>query len=103
MPNIISYICQNLEKSYANKGIFFRYRARKATTSKANVVMKELLWVVRAEFASAKEVGRTKMQVKKLQKDLQLKQQISQKDLLEEGSHYNFPKMHILIHYCDQI
>ena len=103
MPNAISYMCQNLEKFHANKQIFLRYRAGKATTLKANIAIKELSVVARVELASAKEAGATKTQVKKLQKDLQLEQQISWKDLLEEGSHYNFPKMHILIHYCDQI
>ena len=57
----------------------------------------------RQELAAAKGSGAIRTQVEKLIKDLQFKQQITRNELLEEGSHYNFPKMHIMIHYCDQI
>ena len=54
-------------------------------------------------MAAAKGSGATRTQVEKLTKDLRFEQQIARNELLEEGSRYNFPKMHMMIYYYNQI
>ena len=50
-----------------------------------------------------RETGASRTQREKLKSDLRLEKELLRVEILEEGAHWNFPKMHMLAHFADQI
>ena len=102
-PQTIGYMRTYLTKFHETKGVFLKYRAGKVQSQKAKLAVKEHSSASRQEISAARTKGTSKTQLNKLSKDLRLEHELLKKDILEEGSHWNFPKMHMLTHYAEQI
>ena len=92
-----------LAKFHERKNVFLKYRAGKVQSQQAKVATSEFLSANRREMSAAKEAGKSKTQLDKLSKDCRLELDLLKSDIFEEGSHWNFPKMHMLSHYVEQI
>ena len=102
-PETIGYMQTYLAKFHESKNVFLKYRAGKVQSQKVKVATSEFLSANRREMSAAKEAGKSKTQLDKLLKDCRLELDLLKSDILEEGSHWNFPKMHMLSHYAEQI
>jgi hypothetical protein len=95
----VSYLQQYLREFHENKAVFLRFRADKKTKKAAAEAHKTLL----------KQQGRVSVQDLttsekiKLQKENTMERQGLVEEILTEGAHYNFPKIHLISHYAEQI
>ena len=102
-PETIAYMETYLANFHESKYVFLKYRAGKVQSQKARAAVSEQLSANRREMSAAKEAGKSKTQLDKLSKDCRLELELLKSDILEDGSHWNFPKMHMLCHYGEQI
>ena len=92
-----------LERFHKYKSGFLKYRAGKKVTTKMKEALKNKSSAGKEEISAEKRLGVTKAQQAQLAKKLRKEQEILQNDILEEGAHFNFPKMHIIMHFGSQI
>ena len=87
-----------LEDFHKYKKVFLRFRATKAIKHVAKEVAREFRLEQRLNASD-------KALVRKCQKQtqVQLESEDVVNDILTEGAHYNFPKMHLVSHFADQI
>ena len=85
------------------KDIFLRFRASKASKSKADIVSKELTAQNTKRNNEEKQKGCTATQrLCTLAADREERTFLVNEALVKD-SHFNFPKMHSIIHWADQI
>ena len=103
IDSTIGYIRQYLEHFNATKDIFLTYRAGKVAKAKADIVSKELTAQNNIRNFEANANGRTEAQ--KARDAVEDKQELTflVNQALVEGSHFNFPKVHLMMHCADQI
>ena len=88
-----------LEDFRNNKTVFLRFQATKAIKSAVRVATRDLR---NQQRLITSEAGTSSKRKKLTQEFLVEKEQLEQ-DLLTEGAHYNFPKMHLISHFPDII
>ena len=84
---------------HKNENVFLRFRATKAIKNADKEAAKELKSTDRLLVSGTMSTTKRR----KLNQDFKLDQEELEHVLLTEGSHYNFPKMHLLSHFTDQI
>ncbi|KAF8427654.1 hypothetical protein BGX38DRAFT_1278673 [Terfezia claveryi] len=102
-PGTIQLMKDYLEDIHKYKELFLRFRASKSSKAAATLASKDL----RAEhlrlLASDESHPATQTKRRKLQHELQEEAEELVHDMLTSGAHYNFPKMHLISHFADQI
>ncbi|KAF8442596.1 hypothetical protein BGX38DRAFT_1144070 [Terfezia claveryi] len=92
-----------LEDFHKYKEVFLRFRATKSSRAAATMASKDL----RAEYhrlLASDELGpATPTKRRKLQEEQAQENKELVNDTLTSGAHYNFPKMHLISHFVDQI
>jgi len=92
-----------LQQFHKTKDVFLRYRAVKVGKPKADIVSKGLNAQTMARRLEAKPNGRTAAQkARALAQDREERAYLVNQALVED-SHFNFPKIHLLMHWSDQI
>ena len=97
----INYMSNYLRQFHEYKDIFLRYRVKKRTRDRADEVSKELT----AEFASHKtsDTPLTAAQRACIAEDEKEECSYCIHETLEKDFDFKFPKMHMLLHYTEQI
>ena len=95
----VSYMQKYLGEFHETKGIFLCYRAGKGAKRAAAEAHKVLL----REQTETSVKGLTALEKAKLHQEDALECQNLVDEILREGAHYNFPKMHLISHYAEQI
>lgn len=97
----VGYMTTYLRRFHRCKDVFLRYRAGKKARNRADAISKELT----EEFASRKasEIPLTGVKRARVLQDEQEERAYRIAEALEDDSDFNFPKMHMLLHYVDQI
>jgi len=92
-----------LEDFHKHKEVFLRFRATKSVKNAAKQASKGLREEHQRLLASDYLHQQTPAKGQKLQQDLRLENEELVHDFLTTGAHYNFPKMHLISHFADQI
>src|SRR5258706_5242904 len=97
-PGSIQSMKDYLEDFHKYKEVFLRFRATKAVKHAAKEAAREFRSEQRLN-ASDEAPARKRQK----QTQVQLESEDVVNDILTEGAHYNFPKMHLVSHFADQI
>ena len=92
-----------LQEFHRTKDVFVRYRATKATKGRADVVSKELTEQNKSRKVEPNANGRTAAQKVRAGVEYREERAYLVNQVLVEDSHFNFPKIHLIIHWADQI
>ena len=98
-PGSIQSMIDYLEDFHKNKTVFLRFRATKAIKSAVRVATRDL----RSQQRLITSEAGTSSKRKKLTQEFLVEKEELEQDLLTEGAHYNFPKMHLISHFPDII
>jgi len=99
----IGYMEEYLQQFYKTKDVFLRYQAGKVAKAKTDMVSKGLNTQTTACRLEEKTNGHTAAQkARKLAEDREKRAYLVNQALVED-SHFNFPKIHFLMHWSDQI
>jgi len=99
----IGYMRQYLQEFHPTKDVFLRYRATKATKGRADLVSKELTERNKSRNVEANANGRTAAQKAHAAVEDRVERAYLVNQVLVEDSHFNFPKIHLIMHWADQI
>jgi hypothetical protein len=88
-----------LQRFHAMKDVFLRYRAAKGVSAAAKACRTELNQERDEELAACRP-GAAK---RRLRAEWQLYIDSEVREVLEEGSHFNFPKIHLMYHFPYQV
>ncbi|KAF8416223.1 hypothetical protein EV426DRAFT_578816 [Tirmania nivea] len=99
----IEYIREYLQKFYETKNIFLRYQAGKASKAKADMVSKELTAQNNARNIETNLNRRTAAQKARATAEDREERAYLVNQALVEDSHFNFPKVHLMMHWANQI
>ncbi|KAF8440641.1 hypothetical protein BGX38DRAFT_1205503 [Terfezia claveryi] len=97
----ISYLEKYLCVFHETKDVFLRFRAGKVAKRAAAEAHKDLLQEQKQAEASVKHL--TVLEKVKLQQGNTFERRELVDEILKEGSHYNFPKIHLISYYAEQI
>lgn len=97
----MDYIRTYLQQLHETKDVFLRYGAGKQARKKAEDVWKKYTEGSKRHREAVK--GLTTAQRARLAEDQQVERGCRIDQVLKEDSHLNFPKLHPLSHYADQI
>ena len=92
-----------LEQFHDTKDVFLRFRASKAFKGKADIVSRELTAQNRERNEQEKQNERTAAQKARTLAADKHERACLVNEALVEDSHFNFPKIHLLSHWADQI
>jgi len=99
----IGYMEKYLQQFHKTKDVFLRYWAGKVAKAKADIVSKELNTETTARRREEKANGYTgSPKAHALAEDREERACLMNQALVED-SHFNFPKIHLLMHWSDQI
>jgi len=96
---IVSYLQQYLREFHETKDVFLRFGAGKKAKKAAAEAHKNIL----KEQSQASVADLTTSAKLKMRQENRLERQEVVDEVLREGSHYNFPKIHLISHYAKQI
>jgi hypothetical protein len=96
----IGYMQEYLRGFHETKDIFLRFRAGKKTKGAAAEAHKNLL---REQTLQVSEQNLTTSAKAKARQDNTFERQELVDEILRDGSHFNFPKIHLISHYAEQI
>ena len=88
-----------LQDFHKNKEVFLRFRAGKAVKSQAKVATQQL----RSKNSLEASGAYTTSKRLKLNEELRLERSELENEVLSEGASFNFPKMHLISHFTEQI
>ena len=94
----ISYLQEYLWVFHETKDVFLRYRASKKTKTLATAAHKSLL---EEQILRAAEQVLTTSERARLRQENACERRELIDNILKEGGHYNFPKMHLISHYTE--
>ena len=86
-----------------NKNIFLRYRTGKSAKARADALSKELTEANKSRNEQANINGRTAMQKTHAAAEDREERVYLINQVLVEDLHFNFPKIHLIMHWADQI
>jgi len=95
----VSYLQQYLWEFYETKDVFLRFRAGKKAKKAAAEAHKNIL----KEQSQASIADLTTSAKLKMRQENRLERQEVLGEVLREGAHYNFTKIHLISHYAEQI
>src|SRR5258706_2335323 len=98
-PGSIQSMKDYLRDFHHHKSIFLRFRVGKVIRNTAAAAVKHFT----SENASIASASMSSTQRKKHANDTREEREELLNEILTEGAHYNFPKMHLLSHYAEQI
>ena len=81
------------------KEVFLRFRATKAAKNVAREASRDLRSEQRLTASDEGNPGKRR----KLEQEFRVETEEMVNDMLTEGAHFNFPKMHLISHFTDQI
>jgi len=96
----IEYTVRQLERFHAEKEVFLRFRAGKKAKGLARMEKANLASEQRRQ--SALDLI-TSAQIRKLREADREEREALEEEILTGNSHFNFPKIHMLSHYTEQI
>ena len=96
----VSYLQDYLRVFHETKDVFLRFRADKKTKRAAAEAHKSLL---KDQTNQGLDKGLTTSEKTKMRQENAFERQELVDEILREGAHYNFPKIHIISHYAEQI
>ena len=99
----IRYMREYLQRFHDTKDVFLRFRASKASKSKADIISKELTARNRERNEKEGHNRRTTGQKARVLAADKEERAILVDEALVEDSHFNFPKIHLMSHWADQI
>jgi len=99
----IGYMKEYLQQFHKTKDVFLRYRASKVAKAKADMVSKKLNAETTARRREEKANGRTASQKAHVLAEDREECVYLVNQALVEDSHFNFPKIHLLMHWSNQI
>jgi len=102
-PRTIQSMKDYLEDFHKHKEVCLRFRATKSVKNAAKQASKGLREEHQRLLASDDLRQQTPAKRQKLQQELRLETEELVHDFLTTGAHYNFPKMHLISHFADQI
>jgi len=85
------------------KDVFLRFQASKAMKAAAKEASRDLCEEHSQLLTSDKPQGKILSKCRKLTQELRLETEELVYDFLTTGANYNFPKMHLISHFTDQI
>jgi len=97
----VKYMRTYLQKFHESKDVFLRYRAGKKARRQAEDISKQFTEEIDPRRVT--DIGLSATQCACLVEDDQEERAYRISQVLEEDSHFNFPKLHLLSHYPDQI
>jgi len=97
----VKYMRTYLRKFHESKDVFLRYRASKKARRRAEDISKQFTKEI--DRRRVTDMGLSAAQRVRLVKDDQEERAYRISQALEEDSHFNFPKLHLLSYYADQI
>ncbi|KAF8430317.1 hypothetical protein EV426DRAFT_13691 [Tirmania nivea] len=95
----VSYLRQYLREFHETKNVFLRFRAGKKAKKAATEAHKNLV----REQSQASVADLTASERVKARQENALERQELVNEMLKEGAHYNFTKIHLISHYAEQI
>jgi len=99
----IGYMREYLQEFHRTKDVFLRYQATKATKGRVDVVSKELTEWNKSRNVEANPNGHTAAQKPRTAAEDRDERAYLVNQVLEEDSYFNFPKIHLIMHWADQI
>jgi len=97
----VSYMQRSLHVFHETKDVFQRFRAGKKAKRAAAEAHKSLLQEQTEVLASAQHL--TAVEKGKVRQGNTLERRELADEILREGAHYNFPKIHLISHYAELI
>ena len=91
------------QRFHHTKDVFLRFQASKASKGKADIVTRELTAQNRERDEQEKQNERTAAQKARTLAADKHERACLVNEALVEDSHFNFPKIHLLSHWADQI
>ena len=86
-----------LQDFHINKEVFLCFRVGKAVKSQAKVATQQL----RSKHSLEASGAHTTSKRQKLNEELRLERSELENEVLSEGAHFNFPKMHLISHFTE--
>jgi len=99
----IGYMREYLQEFHRTKDVFLRHWATKATKGRADVVSKELTEQNKSRNVEGNANGRTAAQKARAAAEDRDERAYLVNQVLVEDSHFNFPKIHLIMYWADQI
>ena len=99
----VQYMPHYLQRFHDTKDVFLRFQASKASKCKADIVTRELTAQNRERDEQEKQNERTGAQKARTLAADKHERACLVNEALVEDSHFNFPKIHLLSHWADQI
>jgi len=88
---------------HEHKDVFLRFRASKSTKTAAKEATRGLREEYQRLLSSDSPLHQSTAKRRKLVEELRLETEEMVDDMLTTGAHYNFPKMHLISHFAEQI
>ena len=95
----IQFMFDYLQDFHKHKEVFLHFRAGKQVKSSVREATRDL----QSQHRSVASDVASSHKRRKLEQELQLEREERQHDLLSQGAHFNFPKMHLISHFAEQI
>jgi len=102
-PGTIESMKDYLRDFHTFKDLFLRFRASKAVKAAAKEAFKDLREEHSKLLASDSSQSKTLSKRQKIMQELQLETQELVHDVLTSRANYNFPKIHLISYFADQI
>ncbi|KAF8414713.1 hypothetical protein EV426DRAFT_579158 [Tirmania nivea] len=102
-PGTIQSMKDYLSDFHEYKDVFLRFRTTKATKNAAKQATKDLCEDQHRSLMSDALCPPPLAKCQKLQEQFRTEADELVDDLLSTGAHYNFPKIHLISHFADQI
>jgi len=100
-PATIESMKNSLRDFHTFKDVFLCFRACKAVKAVAKKASKDLQEEHSKLLASESSQSKTLSKHQKIMQELQLETQELVHDILTRRANYNFPKMHLILHFAD--
>ena len=95
----LGYMEQYLQEFHNTKDIFSAFRAYKRVREKAEAERKTIIEQLTGEIPAESSMRERRNKLREIQEHAAEAAQV----ILETESHFNFPKMHLLAHFFDQV
>lgn len=99
----MGYLDDAIRTFFVQKKAFLPYRAGKNSAALANDERVRLIQQRDAEIQEAKKRGATATEIKRITTEYKDTIRINVDKVLEEDSHFNFPKIHMLLHVVQSV
>jgi len=102
-PGTIQSMQDYLADFHEHKDVFLQFRASKSTKTAAKEATRGLREEYQSLLTLDSPLHLSTARCRKLVEELRLETEEMVDDMLTTGAHYNFPKMHLISHFAEQI